>query len=88
MRRGFIAGVFAFGAVVATLFAAYLRFGAGQPWPDVLRAWLVILGALTVAPLFGARPLVAIAFLSPAAWGWLVGRMERRGGHGAGPTSK
>jgi hypothetical protein len=81
MRKGFVLGVFAFGAVVATLIAAYVRFGMGQPWPDALRAWLLILGALTVAPLSGA-------FLSPAAFGWLVGRMERRGGRDSRPTGR
>jgi hypothetical protein len=73
MRRSFIRGVFAFGAVAATAFAAYVRFGMGEPWGDTIRAWLLIFAALTFFPLFGG-------VFSPAAWAYLAGWLDGRRG--------
>lgn len=69
MRRGFIRGVLIFGAVAATAFTAYVGVVFGKPWPELLRTWLLLFGALALAPL-------GMSLLSLAAWAARIGRRE------------
>ncbi len=70
MRRGFLAVVFAFGFVASTAIAVYVRVALDRSWLDVLKAWLLLFGCLTLLPLgYGWTQLVGTAF-----WGWLFPR--------------